>query len=545
MRKLTYLYYVLLSFCLWSCASKQNADLLITAKGIQLVSDSLQVVEAIVIKDGKVLAVGTKEELLAHFEADSSLDFKESFIYPGFIDAHCHFYGLGMFMQMVDLSGTKSIEEIVERCKQFNTLKQTATILGRGWDQNVFETKNFPNNALLNQAFPDIPVLLKRVDGHAALVNDFLLQRAGITLDSKIEGGEFLKENGKLTGVLIDNAVEVVEKYLEKPSRDLQVKALLEAQDSCLAYGLTSLTDAGLNWPLVALVDSLQSVGLLKLRLNMMLSLTQENYDWIEKKGGPIKKERLRVAGFKMYADGALGSRGACLTHPYSDRIGHHGFLLTDLPQMEAWVKRLASGDKYQLNTHAIGDSSNRILLNLYGKYLGENNSRRWRIEHAQVLQPSDFYLFKKYAVVPSVQPTHATSDMYWAKARLGSARITSAYAYKTLLNQLGWLPLGTDFPVEHISPFYTFFAAVARTDANGYPKGGFEPSNALSIEEALKGITYWAAKGAFEEKLKGTLAIGTAADFVVLPINLLQADLQQVRKLRATQTWIAGQRVH
>lgn len=545
MRNLISLYFIILSFCLWSCASKQKADLIISAKGIQLVSDSLQMVEAMVIKDGKVLALGTKEELLTQFEADSSLDFKDSYIYPGLIDAHCHFYGLGMFMQMVDLSGSKSIEEIVVRCKQFNALKQPSSILGRGWDQNVFETKKFPSNVLLNAAFPDIPVMLKRVDGHAALVNDALLQTAGITLDSKIEGGEFVKENGKLTGVLIDNAVDVVEKYLAKPTRDLQVKALLEAQDSCLAYGLTSLTDAGLDWPIISLVDSLQSVGLLKLRLNMMLSLTQENFDWIEKKGGPIKKERLQVAGFKMYADGALGSRGACLMHPYSDRKGHHGFLLTSLPQMESWIKQLSSSNKYQLNTHAIGDSSNRILLNLYGKYLGEGNPRRWRIEHAQVLHPNDFYLFKKYAVVPSVQPTHATSDMYWAKARLGSDRLTSAYAYKTLLNQLGWLPLGTDFPVEHISPFYTFFAAVARTDAKGYPTGGFEPSNALCREEALKGITYWAAKGAFEEKQKGSLAIGTAADFVVLPLNLLQADLQQVRNLRAGQTWIAGKRIH
>jgi predicted amidohydrolase YtcJ len=338
----------------------------------------------------------------------------------------------------------------------------------------------------------------------------------------------------------------LLEQKLPKASRQTQINALLEAQAECFKYGITSVTDAGLDYDIVQLIDSLQQVGLLKIHLNIMLSLSKSNFDWLNQQGGPIRKQNLQVIGFKMYADGALGSRGACLMDAYHDRPTHKGLLLTSITDMENWVRTLAeSKHQYQLSTHAIGDSSNRIILNLYGKYLGQNNNRRWRIEHAQVINPLDFELFKKYQVIPSVQPTHATSDMYWAEQRLGSSRVKYAYAYQTLLQQLGWLPLGTDFPVEYVSPFYTYYAAVARKDANGFPADGFFLEQALTREEALRGITIWPAMAGFLESTHGSLAVGKRADFIWINQNLLKDSLSSIRNLKVPKTFIQGKAIN
>ncbi len=544
--KLNFLTILFAYLLLAACNNKAPADLLVTGANIQTMDSALTNAEAMVIKDGNILAIGSKQDLLARFEPKVTESYNDGYIYPGILDAHCHFYGLGMFMQMVDLTGCKSFEEAVERCKAFHAKKPGLVLLGRGWDQTKWKNKAFPNNQLLNESFPDVPVLLKRVDGHAAIANNVALSLAGIDINSKVAGGELLLFDKKLSGVLIDNAVDLVEQKLPKPARITQINALLDAQKECLKYGITSVTDAGLDYDVVELIDSLHQAGLLKIHMNIMLSLSKANFDWLNQKGGPILKPCLQVLGFKMYADGALGSRGACLVDEYHDRHGHKGLLLTSLAEMESWVKLLAEDkNHYQLNTHAIGDSSNRIILNLYGKYLGENNDRRWRIEHAQVLQPSDFHLFKDFSIIPSVQPTHATSDMYWAEQRLGSNRIKGAYAYKTLLNQLGWMPLGTDFPVEYVSPFFTFYAAIARKDANGFPEGGFFNEQALSREEALRGITIWPAKAAFLENSHGSLEIGKRADFIWLDKNLLLDSLNQIRNSQSGKTFIQGKLVN
>lgn len=535
------LFSVIFALMLMACQSKQKAQYLVLGK-IVSVQDSILPYEAMIIQDGKVAALGSAKDLLQSFEVDSTLHFEDKYIYPGLIDAHCHFYGLGMFSQRVDLSGSKSFEEVVARCKQFAGTESRSFLLGRGWDQTKWDNKEFPSNELLNQAFPDYPVLLKRVDGHAAIANDVALKMANITTSSKVAGGSFLQINGKLSGVLIDNAVDLVEAILPKPSNQEISTALLHAQDVCLQYGLTAVTDAGLDTEIIWIIDSLQQAGALKIKINAMVSLTDENLAyWLNR--GVYASDKLQVNSFKMYGDGALGSRGACLLNPYHDKPDEQGFLLTQLPAMERYIRKIAASD-FQLNTHAIGDSTNRILLKLYASALADKPDRRWRIEHAQVINPSDFGLFKAGAVVPSVQPTHATSDMYWAHERLGSDRIKGAYAYQTLLQQNGWLPLGTDFPVEQVSPFYTFFAAVARTDADNFPAGGFQINEALTREQALRGSTFWAAKAAFQEKKMGTLTVGSAADFVVLPHSFLHDDLHKIRTQKAISTFINGEQV-
>ncbi|MBJ7429566.1 MAG: amidohydrolase, partial [Bacteroidia bacterium] len=385
--------------------------------------------------------------------------------------------------------------------------------------------------------------MLKRVDGHVAIVNDYVLKLANININTKLNGGLVITTNNKPTGVLIDNAVDLAEAVIPEITLFDKVKALKLAQQHCYDFGLTSVTDAGLDLPIIHLIDSLQQSGTLNMRVYAMVSLNNQNLQEALKIG-VYKTEKLNVSSFKMYADGALGSRGACLTKPYSDDVHNHGFLLTDINKMRAYVLQIANS-KFQLNTHCIGDSGNRFVLNLYSKVLPKNNDRRWRIEHAQVIDSSDFELFAKHNIIPSVQPTHATSDMVWAKDRLGSQRLKFAYAYQMLLKQNNWLPLGTDFPVEYVSPFYTFYAAVARKDANGMPTSGFNIENALTREQALKGITIWAAKAAFEENEKGSIETGKFADFIITDTDLLtEQNLLKIRNMKPKQVYVGGVKV-
>jgi predicted amidohydrolase YtcJ len=522
-----------------ACKPKIPASMIVVDAQIQLADSGLSTADAMVIDHGKILGIGTAKDLLRQFQVDSQISLSGKYVYPGLIDAHCHFYGLGQFLQMVDLSESTSFENAVDKCMIFYSKQTKDYLIGRGWDQNKWVGKAFPTNAALNNAFPDIPVLLKRVDGHAAIANDFALRLAGIDLNTKVEGGEILIDKGKVSGVLIDNAVDLVERVMPKPSYREKIKALLDAQQICFQNGLTAITDAGLDTDIILLIDSLQQTGWLKIRINAMVSLTQENLNyWLKR--GVYKTNLLQVNSFKMYGDGALGSRGACLLEPYSDLPSHSGFLLTPLSEMENFIAQLARSP-FQLNTHAIGDSTNRLLLNLYGKYIGYHSDRRWRIEHAQVVNPADRNLFGQFEIVASVQPTHATSDQYWAQERLGSNRMDGAYAYASLLKQLNWLPLGTDFPVEAVSPFYTFDAAVSRKDAHGFPLGGFYPQEALTRQQAFKGITTWAAKAAFQENTMGSLLPGTYADFIVSDINLFKDDLYKIRNSNIIEAYIGG----
>ena len=523
---------------------RESVDLLVTNATVYTVDSTFAKAEAFAVKDGKFVAVGSSADLKSRFSAAKEVDAKGQFIYPGFYDAHCHFYRYALALPSADLVGTTSWAQVIQKLQE-NRKKypQAAWLTGRGWDQNDWPTKQFPTKDTLDVLFPDVPVLLTRVDGHAAVVNQKALDLAGVTASTPISGGTITRNaQGRLTGLLVDNATRLVSSKIPDPTPAESNRLLLQAQQLCLAVGLTSLADAGLDRADVEQMAALQQQGQLKLRLYVMLNPTAPNRAHYLK-NGPILTDQLTVSSFKVYADGALGSRGACLVQPYADRPKETGFLLSTEKEYRALAQELAAS-KFQMNTHAIGDSANRIILNIYGEALRGQKDRRWRIEHAQVVTPADMPKFGQYGIVPSVQPTHATSDMYWAGERLGAARLKTAYAYAELLKQYGQLALGSDFPVEAINPLYGFHSAVARQDAKNYPTGGFQMENALSRPDALRGMTTWAAHAAFEEKRKGQIKPGMLADFVVMKTDLITAPNEQLRNASVLQTWIGGQQV-
>jgi predicted amidohydrolase YtcJ len=536
-------FYLLFSVLLLiSCTKKIPADLLVINANVYTVNADFGKAEAFAVKNGKIIEVGTTDALRERYDATETYDFAGKTIVPGFIDAHAHFYGLGLNQRVVDLVGAESYEEMIERVVAFQEERQLDYIEGRGWNQNLWEVKEFPNKQKLDELFPDTPVVLTRIDGHAYLVNQKALDLAGITVQTKAEGGYVEVIDGKLTGILIDGAMGVIRSIAPEISVETAAQALRDAQDICFSYGLTTINDAGLDKDIIYLIDSLQKAGELDMRIYAMISNTPENLDYFLTRG-VIKTEKLNVRSVKVYGDGALGSRGAALKAPYHDHPGHYGIFVTPVDEIGSLAKRIAES-QYQMNTHAIGDSTAIVVLQAYNNALGEGNNRRWKIEHAQVVDVADFDYFSK-GIIPSVQPTHATSDMYWAEDRVGAERMKGAYAYKTLLEKAGMVALGTDFPVEHVSPFYTFYAAVARKDLNQYPEGGFQMQDALSREETLMGMTIWAAYSNFEEHEKGSIEIGKFADFIVLDKDIMNCDEDDIPNIQVEATFVNGKMVY
>jgi predicted amidohydrolase YtcJ len=533
----------LLSISFLVSCSVKKVDMVVHHATIYTVDSVFSVAEAMAINEGKIVAIGSNDEILKKFSAREAVDAEGKIIYPGFIDAHAHFIGYGKSLFQVNLFGCNSWTEVLQRVQQFAAAHPDEKwIRGRGWDQNKFPGKQFPSNDSLNLLFPGKPVLLTRVDGHAAIANTTALELAKVQAGQVLTGGEVETKEGKLTGILIDNAVDLVDNIIPKASKEDYAKWLTAAEKNCFAQGLTTLSDCGIMYNEAEDIDALQKDGRLQARLYVMLSDVKENYDHYLAKG-PYKTDRLFINGFKLYGDGALGSRGACLLQPYSDKPGWYGFLLSNPSHFDS-VANILSKTSFQMCTHAIGDSGNRTILNIYAKYLAGKNDKRWRIEHAQVVNQKDFVLFGNNSIVPSVQPTHATSDMYWAEERLGKERVKGAYAFKQLLHQNGWIPLGTDFPVEDISPFKTFLAAVVRKDAAGFPANGFQMENALTREEAIRGMTTWAAKAGFMENEIGSLQVGKKADFILLDKDLMKVDEKEILNVLVIQTFVNGKKV-
>ncbi|HKK38844.1 MAG TPA: amidohydrolase, partial [Cryomorphaceae bacterium] len=526
-----------------ACYQTEEADLVVHNATIYSVDENFTTYQAMAIKDGVVIELGAEREILNRYKAIETFDAQKRFVYPGFYDAHSHFLGYARNQGEINLFGSKSFDEVIERVQKFVAQSDREWIVGRGWDHTIWEEKEFPDRAMLDSLFPDRPVHLTRVDGHAALVNGEALRRAQINLNTHMEGGLIEKnERGEITGILIDQAEQYAEGFIAPMSFAQQAKLIVQAQNNCFEAGLTSVTDAGLPISDIELLDSLQENGEIDIRVYVMLQKSEESLVFME--NGPLEKDKLHVCAIKVYADGALGSRGALLKKPYSDDPDNYGLSLISDSTLRRYA-HAAYENGFQLCTHCIGDSANAFALNTYADILKGMNDLRWRIEHAQVVSPEDLHLYRDYAIIPSVQPVHATSDQDWAENRLGPERIEHAYAFKTLKEQLGWIPLGTDFPVEPISPIANFYAAVFRKNPNGNDASPYRPEEALSREDALRGITLWPALASFEEEKKGSLEVNKMADFVVIDSDLLHSPENRILDSKVIATFLSGKRVY
>jgi predicted amidohydrolase YtcJ len=522
-----------------ACGPTEQADLLIFNATVYTVDDNQSISEAIVVRDGLILDIGREDAMRKKYAFRKEEDLRGFFVYPGFIDAHAHFFGLAASFKEVDLRGAESMEDVVERVRRFQMENPQTVIRGRGWDQNLWEDSSMPNNERLSEAFPDIPVLLKRIDGHAMLVNKIVIERNGIQLGDDMEGGAILAHQNSPSGVLVDNAMNLV-KWPSEQNDDWE-KALIDAQRYCYSRGLTGLSDMGLSLDKIEILESLYEEGKLHIGLQIFAADDSLTFEEVLRRG-PWKQERLSLNGFKFYADGALGSRGACLLQPYSDEETY-GFLLDNPSWIQNKAQRVYEAGM-QLATHAIGDSANRVMLEIYHNILDKDSDHRWKIEHAQVVNTEDLPYFTGSGIIPSVQPTHGTSDMLWAVNRLGKQRLQDAYRYEDLRQASGMLALGTDFPIEPVDPLGTFRAAVIRQNDEGVPADGFQMENALSPLHTLMGMTIWAAYSQFRDFEVGSIEKGKYADFVVLNGDLLNATPQEIRDIYVKQTYSRGVKV-
>ena len=522
---------------------KHEIDLIVFNAQVITMDDDLPEAQAFAVDHGKILFIGTNEEVFDLYESQNTLDGQAKTIMPGIIDAHAHFYQLGLGLQEADLRGTRSKEEVLQRISEFTPYNTASFIVARGWDQNDWADQSYPTKEDLDALFPDVPVALQRIDGHALWVNSKALVMAGIEEAGAVPGGMIMGDAfGRPNGILVDAPCDRVLELIPEPTVETSSIALKSAQDYCFSMGLTGVHDAGLRRPIIELIDRLQQDDVLRIKLDAMVANIEPDVSYYLAKG-PTVKHRLRVGAIKVYADGALGSRGAALRAPYSDDPHHFGAIITPTNDLEALADRaLASG--FQLNTHAIGDSANVSVLRVYQKALAQTKNQRWRIEHAQVVPPDYFSAFSKN-IIPSVQPTHATSDMYWVEDRLGADRMKGAYAYNSLLNQAGMLALGTDFPVEYVNPMLTLSSAVYRRDTSGFPESGFYSQEAITREQALKGMTLWAAYANFSDSQRGSLIPGKDADFIVLDQNPLQCPDEVLSKIKVLKTFVDGQLVY
>jgi predicted amidohydrolase YtcJ len=514
----------------------ENVDLIIHNAQIHTMTGDDKVHEAIAIRDGKIIEIGPERQILNKYSAEEYIDAENKDIYPGWVDAHGHMMNYARSKLSVDLIGCKSFDEVLLRIEKYQSKYKRPFIIGRGWDQSLWGDE-MPTNHRLNELYPDLPVCLFRIDGHALLANNYLIEKSDVynkyAEDPELHNGghyesweveldlpkmaynidiiEYGNDTLKIpTGVFVDNAMNPILDILpDFPEKEL-VASLLEVQEELLMYGLTGVHEAGLNDKDFKLFDKLVSERKLKLNIYAMLLTTPGNVEFAKEKG-IYRNKNLYVRSFKVYGDGALGSRGAFLKHPYADRHDHSGYLTTSREKMKD-IFDLCQLTGYQMNTHAIGDSTNRIMLEMYKDMFEYNPDHRWRIEHAQSVDPADVNFFAESGAIPSVQPTHATSDQRWAESRLGEDRMEGAYAFKSLLEQTGVLAIGTDFPVEYTDPFKTIHSAVERKNAENFPSEGFQANEAITLEDCILGMTKWAAFASFQEDKIGTLEKGKDA---------------------------------
>ncbi len=531
------------------------ADLALVGGTIRSLDATCPRPEVVLVRDGRVLAIGGRDLLASHAPA-RTIDLGGRAVVPGLVDAHAHFLGLGRLKSQVDLRDARSYEEVIRRVvAAAERVPEGEFVLGRGWNQELWPDEKLPHHAALSAATPRHPVLLRRVDGHATLANAVAIARAGLAPDTKSPpGGEILlDETGALSGVFVDTAAELLPSPPE-PSDEQLERMALAAQEACVAAGLTGMHDAGVDERSLKLLERLCAEGKLVMRLNLMLAADFDESGkprpWLAERlaRGPVAGScdgRLTVRSVKIFLDGALGSRGAALLEPYADRPESRGLMQLEPPALRARVDACRDAG-FQACVHAIGDAANRAVLDAFEASLGlrAKADHRFRVEHAQVIAPADIPRFARLGVIASVQPTHATSDMNMAGERLGEERLAGAYAWRSLLRAGAQTALGSDFPVESENPLWGIFAAVARTDHDGLPAGGWRAHEALGREEALRGFTLDAAFASFSEGEIGSLSPGKRADFVILPADPITCPLGDLVAMRPESTWIGGRQV-
>jgi predicted amidohydrolase YtcJ len=540
----------LLTFASCSGPKPEPADLVLRSGKVAVVDSAFTFARALAVRGDRIVFTGSIKDAEKYIGPQTRvIDLGGKLVIPGLIDAHVHLRGLGDALSRLDFRGTTSFQQIADMVAA--EAKKSAPgewIIGRSWDQNDWESNEMPTHDLLTKAAPDNPVWLTRVDGHAAVVNRKAMERAGITARSKSpSGGEILRDqSGQPTGVFVDAAMDLVGGRVSDRTPEQVEKSLELAAQRCLETGLTGVHDAGVSPGTIAIYKRLIDQGRLNLRLYGMLGDPGEGSDIAEY----LKQNRveaygnhfLEVRSLKLFADGALGSRGAVLFADYTDRPGYTG-LLTTTPEHLLAASRAALETGFQVCTHAIGDRGNRLTLDAYEQALREHPHRdhRFRIEHAQVVAPEDFPRFASLGVIPSMQPTHATSDMYWAEARLGPERVKGAYAWRKFLELGCYVPCGSDFPVEEYNPLLGFYAAVTRRDLAGKPENGWFPDQCMTREEVLRGFTIWAAKAAFQDSILGSLETGKLADIVVLDKDILTCKPEEIPGAKPEMVILGG----
>lgn len=525
-----------------------QADWVLHNAQIYTVNDDQPEAEAMAIRGARILMVGSDQDVLATYPDARRVDADGHTVVPGLIDAHVHLMGLAESLIQVDLVGTSSKQEIIERLEDFaQDLPDGAWLTGRGWDQNDWSEREFPTRQDLDAAFPDRPVWLTRIDGHAAWGNTAALEAVDMDRLQAMEdpeGGSIRRaDDGTPTGVFIDAAMGIVEQEVPDPSSSELDRALDLALQETARHGLTSVHEAGVDRSIVQRYQRFIDNGRFGLRVYAMIGGRGETFDHYCD-AGPIHnyQNRLAVRSVKFYIDGALGSRGAALLDDYADDAGNRGLLLQQPGPFREDV-RTAMSCGFQINSHAIGDRGNRIVLDAYEAAMDSLGATigRHRVEHAQILAPSDIDRFAELDVIASVQPTHATSDMYWAEDRLGSERIEGAYAWRSLTDSGARLALGSDFPVEQVNPLLGFYAAITRQDAEQWPEGGWHPEERLTRREALRGFTLDAAYSAFQEDDLGSLEPGKLADFVILSENIMEVRPPVILDTEVVATYLGG----
>ena len=564
-------YFILLftGIIFYSCSLNKDVDLILQNGRIYTLDSNNSIVEAVAIRNGKIVATGKNEEILTKYNSTNIIDLEGKYVYPGFIDAHGHLLTYGSSLTSIDCNNVTSAEEIArmvaERAKNTNPGEW---IIGHGWDQNLWLKKEFPTHYILDEAAPDNPVLLIRTDGHAVWVNVNTMIEAGITPNTKEpEGGKIIKAiDGEPTGIFIDNAIELINRVREDLTPEQKEEAILGGVNKLVEFGITEIHDMGVNEDLINIYKKLVKENKMPIRICVYISDVEKT--WNEYKGKQkdlLGNGFLTVCGLKLFMDGALGSRGAALIEPYSDDKTDRGLTILSESEVQS-ITEDALKHNMQVAVHAIGDRGNSIVLTAFEKALKNSPKKdsRLRIEHAQILHPDDITKFSEYEIIPSVQPVHATSDMYWVEARLGSTRTKNSYLWKTFIDKGSKIASGSDFPVESPNIIENYYAAVTRKDKNGAPNSwsghkhlfsydktdidtsnysnGWYAKEKMSRLEALKSFTEWAAYSVFQEKIKGTIEVGKYADFVILSGDILELKEENILSVKVLKTIVNGE---